>query len=197
MAAKPWGMIMLPLILVLPWRLWWKPLVTAGTIAAVAWLPFIIADAGTLEALKPAVRLEPDSLVHLVGFSDAPEWIRPVQLAATLAVGVLAVRRGRWPSVLLVGIATRLLLDPGTFTYYSSGLVLAALVWDLLRSATALPVWTMVTFWLLPILGIDQLTSTGQGVARVLITVGVVVSVCVPRQQVGPASGGKWQEPGT
>jgi hypothetical protein len=106
-ASKPWGMIMLPLILTLPWRIWWKAVAAAGVIGAITWLPFIIADTGTFEALKPTVRMGDDSVLHLVGIGEPPDWIRPVQFAGSLLVGVLAVWRGRWAAVLLVGIPAR------------------------------------------------------------------------------------------
>lgn len=150
--AKPWGVVALPLILALPGRGRLKALLIASTLSAACWLPFVIADPATLSAIRPAVMTSPASVLSLFGVragGNAPAWVRPVQLAAALAVGGLAVLRGRWGAVLLVGVATRIGLDPQVFLYYSAGLVLAALAWDFMRSRRPLPVWTLATVVLL------------------------------------------------
>jgi hypothetical protein len=150
-AAKPWGVVAVPLVLALDgaWR--WKALAIAAGIGAVAWLPFVLADPGTLDTVKPAVITDEASVLHLFGLSltEPPSWVRPVQLGAAIALGATAALRGRWAAVLLVGIAMRLALDPRAFLYYSVGLAMAALAWDLLRSRHPLPVYTLVTFLLL------------------------------------------------
>ncbi|MCA1844827.1 MAG: hypothetical protein LC792_16865, partial [Actinobacteria bacterium] len=104
-AAKPWGLVAAPLVLALPGRHRWKALAAAGAVTAVAWLPFVVADPATLDAIRPAVVTAPASVLHLFGvpINDAPYWVRPVQLGAALLAGGLAVRRGRWAAVPLVG----------------------------------------------------------------------------------------------
>jgi hypothetical protein len=150
-AAKPWGVILIPLAFALAGRARWKALGLALVGIAVAWAPFVLADSGTLDAIRPRVLVDPASVLHLVGvpIGYGPDWTRPVQLGVALVLGVLAVIRGRWPAVLLVGIAARLALDPGVFLYYASGLVVAAFVWDALQPRRRLPLATLFTFVLL------------------------------------------------
>ncbi|HET7486683.1 MAG TPA: hypothetical protein VFJ85_02055 [Acidimicrobiales bacterium] len=147
-AAKPWGIVALPLAFQFSGRDRRTCLGVAAAIGAAAWLPFLLADSGTLGAIRPAVTVAPDSVMHLFGVptADGPAWTRAVQLGLALVVGVLAVRRKKWPAVLLVAIAVRVALDPQVFLYYAAGLVLAALAWDLLRTRAPLPVWTLLTF---------------------------------------------------
>ena len=72
--------------------------------------------------------------------------MRPAQVLLALALGVLAVRIGRWPAVLSVALAARIALDPAVFTYYAPTLVLGGIACDLLVSRKSLPVWTLVTY---------------------------------------------------
>jgi hypothetical protein len=150
-AAKPWGVVVLPLALALRGRSRWIALSWGSGIAALAWAPFVLGDTRTLDAIKPPIVVSPDSVLHLFGVAatDAPSWIRPVQLGCVLLVGVFAVTRGRWAAALLVGITARLALDPQVFLYYTAGLVLAAFAWDMLRSRRPLPLWTLFAFVLL------------------------------------------------
>lgn len=174
-AAKPWGVVALPLVFALSGRGRWRALLMASGISAVVWLPFVLADAQTLSAIKPAVLTDPASVLHLFGVPLAfgPDWVRPVQLGAALLVGCLAVWRGRWGAVLLVGIAVRVGLDPGVFLYYAAGLVLAAFVWDVLRSPSPLPVWTLAVFLLLN----DAYLLAEDPDARAIMRLAVVVAV--------------------
>ena len=147
-AAKPWGIILAPLLLALPERKRLHTLLVAGAVAAAAWGPFFLADARTFAAGRPQDGVTPDSVLHLFGLALGanPGWVRPVQFAAALAVGCLAVRKQRWGAVLLVGIAARIALDTQVLPYYDSGLVLAAFAWDLLQSRREFPMWTAITF---------------------------------------------------
>jgi hypothetical protein len=188
-AAKPWGVVALPLVLALPGRARWPAAAFATAIAGVAWLPFVIADPATLSAIRPAVVTAPASVLHLFGvpLSDAPMWVRPVQLGGALIAEGLALARDRWGAVLLVGIAVRVGLDPQVFLYYSAGLVLAALAWDLLRSAHPLPLWTMATFVLLNDAYVVVSSPQARGVIRLLITVGVVgAALLLPGPAIAP-----------
>jgi hypothetical protein len=151
-AAKPWGVVALPLAFALAGQARRTALLFATAIATAAWLPFVLADPATLGAIRPAVETSPASVLHLFGVPDgvfAPQWVRPVQLGAALIAEGLALARGRWGAVLIVGIAVRIGLDPQVFLYYSAGLVLAALARDLLRSPNPLPLRTLAPFVLL------------------------------------------------
>jgi hypothetical protein len=180
-AAKPWGVILLPLVLVHRGPRLVRSIVAAATVAALAWMPFVLADRHTLSAIRPNTDVSPASVIHLLGTSlDAtPSWVRPTQLVAGMIVGVIAIARGRWPAVLVAGIVTRLLLDPGTWGYYSSGAVFAALAWDLLRRRRPRPAWTVVTFAALVLT--TNLPSSLQAALRLLACVAIAATVVAPR----------------
>ena len=190
MSLKPWGIIGLPLVLALPRRDWWRAAGVAGVITVMAWLPFILGDGGTLSALRPQALTSPESVLALFGipFADAPAWVRPVQFGASLVLGAVAVARGRWGAVLLVGVALRVGLDPEVFLYYSTGLMVAALAWDLLRSPRPLPAWTLAAFVLLDAAAIVVPSARGLAILRLTITaaaVGIVILVPAPTAQHG------------
>ena len=178
-AAKPWGVVALPLVLVLRGRDRIVAFATGITIAAVAWLPFVLADSRTLDAIKPPIVVAPESVLHLFGVAatDAPSWTRPVQMACVVLLGTIAILRGRWAAVLLVGITARLALDPQVFLYYTAGLVLAAFAWDLLRSRRPLPLWTLFTFVLLNDSYVLVDDSDVQAAIRLVLSVVLIVVV--------------------
>jgi hypothetical protein len=181
MAAKPWGFIALPLAFVVPREVRWRLLMVASVIAGIAWLPFVLADRHTLGALEPHLATSTRSVLHLfgVGEDDHPLWVRPVQLVTSVCAGSIAVRRRRWGAVLAVGIAVRLLLDPGVFLYYSAGMLLMALAWDLVRSRWPLPLCTVASFWLLAVARESVVPDTVQAILRLLVTLGLLAYVAL------------------
>jgi len=184
MAAKPWGIVALPLVMALPGRDRWRALGAAGAVTAVAWLPFVVVDPATLAAVRPAVMTQPASVLHLLGVPlfDAPGWVRPVQLGVALMAGAAAVARGRWGAVLLVGVAVRVALDPEVFLYYSAGLLVAALAWDLLRSPRPLPVWALAGFVLLNDATVLVHSPHSRAVLRLVVTAAAVgIAILGPR----------------
>lgn len=150
-AAKPWAVGFLPLLLVLPWgRLRAASVAAAGI--ALAWAPFVLANSRTLSALHPPVGLAPASGLHTLGVRGVlvPSWGRTAQLVlAPAAATVAALMRGL-PGVLLVAVAVRLALDPKDNAYYIGSAALAAVVFDLLGTSWTIP-WTtlatVVLFW--------------------------------------------------
>jgi hypothetical protein len=146
-AAKPWGAGALPLVLALP-RARDRAIAAAVAIAIAAssWTPFVVLDRRTVGALA-SFRLDVTggSTLTLLGVdarTEMPLWVRPAQLLLALALGCLAVQRGRWLAVPLVLVSCRLLLEPASWPYYYAGLVAAAAVWDIAGSRRALPLWT-------------------------------------------------------
>lgn len=158
--AKPWAAVFAPLILAAPrgQRRHAAFYATAGI--AAAWLPFVLADPGTLGAAGFVITNEKSSALRALGVAAAgtPAWDRPAQIALGCTLGVLAVRRGRWPAVLLLGVAARLALDPGVYDYYTAGALLGTLCWELLGLRRPTPVWTVGLFgalYLAPRLNFD------------------------------------------
>jgi hypothetical protein len=143
--AKPWALGFAALLLLLPgWPARLRAAAaTAATIAA-AWLPFFLADSRTSRALHFTIPNTSLSALRALGVTDprTPPWDRPAQMLLGIALGVIAVRRGRWPAVLLLAVAARLALEPGTNKYYAAGAAVGAVVWDLAGSDHRFPRWT-------------------------------------------------------
>jgi hypothetical protein len=60
--------------------------------------------------------------------------------------GVIAVLRRRWPAVILLGVGARVALDPGVHGYYTAGVMVGALLWDLLGARRPYPAWSLASF---------------------------------------------------
>lgn len=143
--AKPWALPFVVLLLLVPRR---RPaLVAYAVVVVVAWLPFFLGDHGTFHAMQFTISNTDFSALRVLGVHSprTPSWDRPAQVLLGLAVGGLAIARGRWPLVLLATMEARVVLDPGTNRYYAAGVVVGALVWDLLGSRRSFPWWTAGT----------------------------------------------------
>lgn len=177
--AKPWALIFLPVLLLAGGRTRWRTpdqptrpirdnlhawMVAAACAAAViaaAWLPFFIAVPRTVRALHYTIVNMQDSALHVIGVDNlqTPHWDRQAQILLAGALALIAIGRGRWPAVLLLGAGARIALDPGVHSYYTPGVMVGALLWDLLGSRRPLPVWTIISFCalnLVPLLTRDQ-----------------------------------------
>jgi len=199
-AAKPWGVIALPLCLGFPWRGSLRACGAAVATSLAAWLPFVVADRGTMGAGSYDQINDPASALRALGVhaSGTPDWLRPTQVLLALALGVLAVGLGRWPAAIAVALAARIALDPAVFTYYAPTLVLGGLVVDLLVSRRPLPVWTCVTY--LGVVTAPTLLGAGaSGYARLAACVALVLgALLLPREpRLGPppaaGAGSAWR----
>ncbi|HEX4221189.1 MAG TPA: hypothetical protein VHZ97_02370 [Pseudonocardiaceae bacterium] len=147
--AKPWALACAALLLALPRRTWWRACASAALVIGVAWLPFVLADPGTLHAAASfTIPNVPASALRALGVNSAatPSWDRLAQLGSGCLLGVLAVLRGRWQAVIALGIGARIALDPSVYSYYTAGLALGLLCWDLIGSRRPLPVTSLVCF---------------------------------------------------
>ncbi|GAA4259432.1 hypothetical protein GCM10022255_084010 [Dactylosporangium darangshiense] len=144
--AKPWAVGFAAILLLLPgWR---RRLVAAAALmaaVAAAWLPFFVADPGTSNAVRYTIQNAPVSALHALGIHDprTPSWDRPAQLLLALALGAIAVRRGRWAAIPLLAVASRLVLEPGGNKYYIAGVVVGTIIWDFAGSRHDVPWWTL------------------------------------------------------
>jgi hypothetical protein len=132
-AAKPWAVILLPIILGLPRPDRARTMLIALAAAAVWWAPFVLADPRTSQALGglTIVPLRGSTLYLLGVHGQVQQWLRPVQfIAGAAAAAVVAQRRG-WYAAGLAGLAVRVLTDPYTWLYYGLGPVMFAFVWDI------------------------------------------------------------------
>ena len=146
-AAKPWAVGFTPMLLALPASALAGAIAAASIAVAAAWLPFLLADSGTISALRPPVLIADTSVLRLVGITGqtVPGWTRTAQFLLAPAAALLAVVRGRWAAVPLVAIAVRLALDPQDIGYYTAGALIAAALADLACSDLLLPWATIVT----------------------------------------------------
>jgi hypothetical protein len=150
-AAKPWAVGFLPLILVLDRGRRAALAAAIGTTLAF-WAPFVVADGATLRALRPSVPVSDDSGLHLFGYRGAfaPGWVRTAEMLAGPALALAAVLRRRWAGLFVLVFAARLAIDPQDLPYYVGSAVLAAVVFDLLATRRLVP-WTalvtLVVLW--------------------------------------------------
>ena len=123
-----------------------------------------------------------DSVLRLVGVRSprTPSWDRLAQLCSALALGALAFARRRWEGVALVMLAVRIMLDPSVNTYYTSGLVFGALVWDLMRPRCQWPVTTVSVAILLELPTVFAVPPTPAAILRLLAAVGAIAAVLAP-----------------
>jgi hypothetical protein len=149
-AAKPWALGFIPLLLVLDRQ----QLAAVGSALAgivAAWAPFVIVNPATVAALHPPVGVAPSSGLHALGYRGdlIPAWDRVGQFVLGPLAALAPVLRGRWPGLFLVAVAVRLALDPKDNPYYIGGAALAAVIFDLLATRWTIPWATLVTVVLL------------------------------------------------
>jgi Glycosyltransferase family 87 len=144
--AKPWAAAFVVLLLALPRRQWLAALAAFTGGMAFVWLPFLLADPRTLAVAHFTIPNDPSSALRVLGVMSArtPWWDRSAQLLLGVAGGAVAIRRGRWPAVLLVALAARIMLDPAVYAYYTSGALLGTIVVDLVVTRWRLP-WATAT----------------------------------------------------
>lgn len=134
-ASKPWAVGAAPLLLALPtWR--WRAAAAIAAIGCVGvfWLPFVVADAGTLQLGDVSVPFALDSAPAALGGRglEDPQQLRLLQFLGGMGVATLVVLLGRWQLAVVAAFALRLLVEPFPYQYYMASLALAALVADLL-----------------------------------------------------------------
>ncbi len=134
--SKPWAAAFVPLLLAFTGRDRWRATAACALGLAVAWLPFLLYDGQTLGAADFTIPTATSSGLRALGFrySSTPTWDRPAQLVLGCALGALAVMRRRWPAVVLLGTAARILLDPEVYSYYTAGILLGAVAYDLVMT---------------------------------------------------------------
>jgi hypothetical protein len=146
-SAKPWAIATIPLALAVTDGKRIRHLAEALLAAVVPWLPFVLGDSHTLRAGTFKIRVVATSvlaLFHVTG--GTPGWVRPVQFFGGALLVVACVWSGRWAAAVVIAVAVRLGTDPNVYTYYATGLVVGAAIWDLLGSRLRVPLLTAVGF---------------------------------------------------
>ena len=187
--CKPWAAPMMPMLAGLPRTQWRRAAAAAVAATAAVWLPFLIAAPSMVRAGSPQVDVSDASVLRLFGVPGGigPGWVRPVQLVVAGVCATVAATRGRWTGVALVVLAVRILVDPGTFEYYTSALVVAALVWDTVARSSAVPVATVCAALALDLAEVVVASATARAVLRLGAVLGLVGWVtCAPIRRPRP-----------
>lgn len=179
--AKPWALVFLPLILAVPSRVRRHAALWTAATVLIAWLPFVVADPHTLTVTQFTIVNEPSSALRALGVGDpsTPSWDRVAQIALGCLLGALAVYRRRWPAVILLGVGARIALDPGVYGYYTAGVLLGALLWDLLGTRRPAPFWTLVSGAALAAAPVVIPDATLVGAVRLWLVLAFTVAVLV------------------
>ena len=183
--AKPWALPFACLLLLLPTgRLRRNAALAYAGILAAAWLPFLLGDPGSLNALRFTIPNTPFSALRVLGVHapSTPAWDRPAQFTVGIAISLVALARRRWALAILGPIAARVALDPGTNHYYAAGVLVGAVLWDVVGSRFRLPWWSGTAFVGLFLLRAFPLPPYVNGVVTLAFFAGVCVLAAAPRR---------------
>jgi hypothetical protein len=175
-AAKPWALVLAPVLYGLSRSERPKAAIVAVASAAACWAPFVIGGPGTTQALGGLrLRVSTASTLHLLGVHSitAPVWVRPVQLVGGFILMAVLARRSHWVAVPFAALAFRVVTDPQIWIYYGMGPVVAAVLWDCLHDRRW-PAWTITT--LVVEYAVPMHLTAAAGVARLLWTLAVFAS---------------------
>jgi hypothetical protein len=178
-ATKPWGVVLLILVLAAPSRRESLRAATAAVAVVVAvWGPFIAVDRTTLRLGDVNLPISPGSVLSVIGVGSLhrPEQLRLMQLGVGLLLATLITLRGGWPIAALGAFAWRLLLEPSAYAYYDAAVVVAAFMADLSLLRRRLPVLTLVTtaLWMLTLVlppGTEAALHLGEYTGLVIVAV--------------------------
>jgi hypothetical protein len=147
-ATKPWAVALIPLALALPnLRTRITCALVAVTTLGVFWLPFVLADRGTLRLGQLPLEVHGDSAATALGIAHlwSGQTTRLVQILVGVSLTVLAVLARRWMMAPLLAFSFRLLVDPMSYPYYGASLVAAAMLVDFGGNGGRVPKWTIAT----------------------------------------------------
>ena len=152
---------------------------TAAAAIAAAWLPFYLADPGTLAAAHFTIANLPDSALRALGVHAArtPAWDRPAEVVAGCAVGTLAIWRRRWAAAVLLAVGARLALDPGAHAYYTAGVMAGALLWDCVGARRPWPLWSLLSIGALTVVPLLSGEPALQGRFRLALVIAVTLTI--------------------
>ena len=186
--AKPWALPFACLLLLLPAGHRRKAVLAFAGLVTAAWLPFLIGDLGTLNALRFTIPNTPFSGLRVLGVHarSTPPWDRPAQAAIGVAISLVALGRRRWALAILGVIAARVALDPGTNHYYAAGVLVGAVLWDVAGSRRGRPWWSGTAFTGLFLLRALPLPPYVNGMVTLAFFAAVCVLAALPSQGTAP-----------
>ena len=189
--AKPWAVVFLAILFLLPARDFWRAAVATLAVIAAAWLPFYLADSGTMAAAHYTIRNMPTSALRALGVTAdrTPSWDRSAQVLLGWVLGAVAVWRRRWAAIILLGVGARIALDPGVHGYYTAGVMVGALIWDVIGARRPWPFWSLLCIFALSAIPIMTRDPQVLGDARLAIVVTFTAALLLmPARWVWPAS---------
>jgi hypothetical protein len=189
--SKPWAISFLPLVLALPRPTWKRTLLWFLGLVAIAWLPFYLGNLGSVAAARFTIPNQPASALRWLGVNDpdTPWWDRPAQFGLGIGLGSIAVWRGRWPAVVLVGANARILLDPSVYTYYTASILLGTLLWDAVGQRRLVPWWSWMALVTLYGGTLFLPTDSARGLVRLaFVVVSTLLVLLWPVKQPGRRS---------
>jgi hypothetical protein len=184
--AKPWAIGAMAILIGLSHHRV-RALLVAVSVAAAAWLPFLLGDPRTLSAAAGGHFLvsadAPLRILHLLP-TNAPPWQRTVEMTAILvAASLVAARRG-WRDAFAAGMLARLLFECATFPYYDADSLMALAAADVVSRRWP---WRTVATW--TALNLEHcLPTPWSGITRLVSLVAILLTlVSRPRPVVSPA----------
>ncbi|XAS77133.1 hypothetical protein V3G39_03580 [Dermatophilaceae bacterium Sec6.4] len=185
--AKPWALPFAALLLLYPvGRV--RLLAAYAGLCALPWLPFLLADHRTTSISSFTIVNAPDSALRALGVTAAqtPGWDRMAQLILAVVLALWCLRIDRAFAIPAVALAVRMLLDPGTYPYYTSGLILACLYVDLADRRRHVPwITTAVVAWfLIDLLPTSLLPPGASGGLRAVFLLSLLVTLTVPASRL-------------
>ena len=162
-----------------------RHLATYTALLVAPWVWFVLHDPRTLTAGGFTIPVAADSVLRALGVTApaTPAWDRPAQLLLATAAALVLARRGRPLAIPVAVLTVRMLLDPGTYLYYTTGLLVAALIFDLgTRPHRTIPVHAgAVTAWLAldALLQFAHLDPTA-GVVRLTVLTALLIATLLP-----------------
>jgi hypothetical protein len=130
----------------------WVPAAVGLAIAVLPWLPFVVVVPETIGASRSVAVVNPDAAasLFLAAGTQPSGGYRALQLLLMLGASGIAMVRVGPAAVLATGFAVRMLLDPVTWPYYTPGLVVGTLVWEICETRRRIPWMTIAVAMLLP-----------------------------------------------
>lgn len=178
MGWKPWAVFLAPILLAQPRRL--RAFATFAAVTAAWWLPFVVAEPGTLGALEPTVGVRATSLAGMLG-QDASAWWRAGQLGVAAAACAWCARRGRLVEGALAACAIRVGLEPGGWIgYYLAPVGVLAVAVGRVPTVLAAALWVP---WE------AALPDQAAGVLRLTVVAVLVGGMLRTPVQAGPRAG--------